>query len=451
MAHLVHGHELEPLDDELFLLGVGESALGVGRQCRRGQGRLAGVAVEQGAEAAGVPLAVTVAGPLQVAFQRAAPGEDRDALRRERLVLGPPELEEVAVEDDVGVEDLPGPRVHSRRAHREARPRGDPAERVVVDVLRIPVGEVGLLTDLDRGGEAGLLEGVVPGLDPLADRLAVLEGNRLLDPEDDRLLRRRDDGRRVGLLEMPAVDEPHEAVLVDLLREVLEGRDEVAHAVVREPRSVAVLRQQAQRVVDGDGGAAGIGHGVDVAGAPRAVGGRDLDLDVVGEALDPRPGGAVAGEGEARQGLRDLCQVGEEDRGQVDDVASRRPGGGDRHAEQHAVGVGEVDRLLFGAALVGEEPHVAADHVDVVVDLAELPHPVIAEAEAHAAEEEAVADAAGDRGGDEKLLAEHRIGEFGVDLVVLPPEGDEAADLRRVLEEHREGGLRALLVGPRVR
>ena len=37
---------------------------------------------------------------------------------------------------------------------------------------------------------------------------------------------------RSGLLEVPAVDVAHEAVLVDLLREVLERRDEIADAVV---------------------------------------------------------------------------------------------------------------------------------------------------------------------------------------------------------------------------
>ena len=40
---------------------------------------------------------------------------------------------------------MTGVGVHPRRPHREASTGGDPAERVVVDVFRIPVRVVGLL------------------------------------------------------------------------------------------------------------------------------------------------------------------------------------------------------------------------------------------------------------------------------------------------------------------
>ena len=122
--------------------------------------------------------------------ERAA-GQRRDARRRERFVLLLPELQEVGVEDDVGVENLAGRRIHARRAHRKAGAGRDPAERVVVDVFRIPSGVVGLLANFDRVVEAGLLEGLVPFQNAVANRLAILERNRLLEPEDDRLLRRR--------------------------------------------------------------------------------------------------------------------------------------------------------------------------------------------------------------------------------------------------------------------
>ena len=74
--------------------------------------------------------------------------------------------------------------------------RGDPLERVVVHVARVPGRIIRLLADFDRVVEAGLLERLVPFEDAVADRLAILERNRLLEPEDDRLLRRRDVGRR---------------------------------------------------------------------------------------------------------------------------------------------------------------------------------------------------------------------------------------------------------------
>ena len=138
------------------------------------------------------------------------------ARRRERLELLLPEREEVGVEDDVGVENLPGVRIHAAGPIAKPALRGDPAERVVVDVFRIPVGVVGLLADLDRVDEAGLLEGLVPFQDAVADRLAILERDRLLDPEDDRLLGRRELGRRIGLLQVPAIDVADELVAVAL-------------------------------------------------------------------------------------------------------------------------------------------------------------------------------------------------------------------------------------------
>ena len=200
------------------------------------------MAVEEGA--AGVRRAVGMA--KQAFAAGCATGEHRHALRRECLVLRPPGPQEITVEDDVGVEDLAGPGVHPGGAHGEARSGRDPAKRVVVDVLGIPVGGLRLLADLDRGGKAGLLKRVIPRLDAFSDGLPILERHGLLDPEHDRLLGGRDRGRGVSLFEIPSVDVANETILVDLLREVLEGRHEVADAVVGEPGLVAVLRQQAE-------------------------------------------------------------------------------------------------------------------------------------------------------------------------------------------------------------
>ena len=438
---LVHRDELKTLQDELLLVALREASLGCGGQCRRGEGGLAGMAVEEGAGAAAMAVAAAPVG--------LAAGQQRHALRRESFIFRPPESQEVAVEDDVGVEDLAGPRIHPRRPHGEARAGGDPAERVVVDILGVPVGHLGLLADLDGGGEAGFLEGLVPRLDALSDGLPILKRNRLLDPEHDRLLGRRDRCRRVGLFQVPAVDVTDEPVLIHLLREVLEGRHKVTDAVVGQSGPVAVLREQAQRVVHGDRGAPRIWHGVDVPRAARAVGRRHLEFDVVRKTFYPRPRGPIPCEGKAGQLLGDLRQVREEDRPKVDDMATGGACRHDRHAEEHAVCVGEVDRLFFGAPLVGKEPDVLADDLNVVIDLAELPHPVVPEAEAHAAEQKAVTDALRDRDEHEELLAKQGVSEFGVDFVVFPPERNQTAHLGRVLEHHGERRLAPLGLGRR--
>ena len=439
--------ELQPLDNKLLLVCLRQAIPGHG-QGRGGQRRLPGMAVEEHAGAAGVAGAVAVqagdglrARGKDARGGRRPIGEDRHRLGGEVLVFPAPELEKVAVEDDVGVEDLPGARVHPARAHREAGPGGDPAEGVVIHILRIPVGLVGLLADFDGAGEAGLLEGFVPGLDPLTDRLPVAERDRLLDPKHDRLLRRRDRGRGISLLEVPAVDVADEAVLVDILREVLEGGDEVADPVVGEARPVAGLRQHADGIVDVDGDAAAVGDSVEFGLATRAVGGGDFELRIVREVLHPRPRGAIAGEGEAGERAADLGEIGHEDRRQVDDRRAVGGIGGDRHTEQHAVGVGQIDCLLLGAPLVGEEADIAADDVDVVVDFAKLPDPVVTESPAHAAEELAVADPLGDRDQHEQLPAEDRVGQFRPYFVVLAMERDQPGDARRILDH---GGKRRL-------
>ena len=59
---------------------------------------------------------------------------------------------------------------------------------------------------------------------------------------------RRHLGRRVGLAQVPAIDVAHEAIVGAVLREVLDHRQEVAHAVVGQPRLIAGLRQPADRV-----------------------------------------------------------------------------------------------------------------------------------------------------------------------------------------------------------
>ena len=109
--------------------------------------------------------------------------------------------------------------------------------RVVANVARLPRRIIRLLPHFDRVVEARLLERLVPLQNAVANRLAILERNRLLQPEDDRLLGRRHLRARIGLLQVPPRDVPHEPVVVALLLgEILEHREEVADAVVRQPR-----------------------------------------------------------------------------------------------------------------------------------------------------------------------------------------------------------------------
>ena len=121
--------------------------------------------------------------------------------------------------------------------------RDDPPDRAVANIARIPVSVVGLLLHLDRIDEPRPFERLVPGQDALANRRAVLHRNGVLQPEHDRLLRPRDDGSRVGLLEMPAIDVAHGGREGNVGAVVLPLREEVAHTVVGQTRTVSGLRE----------------------------------------------------------------------------------------------------------------------------------------------------------------------------------------------------------------
>ena len=211
--------------------------------------------------------------PARVAWIRLAGSSATVARRQQRLLLVLPEAHHAGVEDDVGIEDLAGQRIGARRPHGEAAVGGDPAEGVVVDVLRIEV-LVLLLAHLDGVAEADLLERLVPFQDALADGGAILVRHRLLDPEDDLLLR----GRQlvlvlrigVGPLQPPAIDVAEERGVAVVGAEVLDDAEEVADAVVGQARLIAVLGQQRQAVVDDDRGAAAVDDAVVPAKRPPA-------------------------------------------------------------------------------------------------------------------------------------------------------------------------------------
>src|SRR5690606_35954591 len=143
------------------------------------------------------------------------------------------------VEDDHSVENLHGEWIHPRGAHGKACARGDPAAGVVASVIWLPGRVVLLLQDLDTLVENRLLDGQLPLFNAVADRLAVLEGDVLLEIEANRLLGRRLFGRGVRLFEVPAVDVTDEAVFLFRLREILDLRQKVTNAVVGQSGLVA--------------------------------------------------------------------------------------------------------------------------------------------------------------------------------------------------------------------
>src|SRR5205085_5212013 len=110
---------------------------------------------------------------------------------------------------DVGVEDLAAARIDVARADRAERRRRvrHPADRGAAEVERVEVGALRLHLDPDRVLEADLLERLVPLEHAGRDRRAVLDRDRPVEPEDDRLDGLGERRVRVLLLEPPAIDE----------------------------------------------------------------------------------------------------------------------------------------------------------------------------------------------------------------------------------------------------
>ena len=125
MADFVHRHFLQALHDQLLEVGI---AVFAGRHHRGAEGQLARHAAEQDAVAAQTARLLHVGRHLlqscAIVFEvNGAAGHGGDAFGRERLVFLLPELQEVGVEDDVGIENLAGPRIHARRAPSRSRRR----------------------------------------------------------------------------------------------------------------------------------------------------------------------------------------------------------------------------------------------------------------------------------------------------------------------------------------
>jgi hypothetical protein len=167
-----------------------------------------------------------------------------------------------ALDRDVGIEDLAATRVDVARAGRAEGGRrvGHPAHRRDADVERVEVGIVRLDPRLDRVLEADALERLVPLEDAGRDRVAVLQRDRAVEPVDDRLDRLRQLGRRVLLLEPPALDVAHGRRARQVVAVVLLARAEEADRGVGRPRRHRLGRQAADRIVQRHEQAARIGQ-----------------------------------------------------------------------------------------------------------------------------------------------------------------------------------------------
>ncbi len=100
-----------------------------------------------------------------------------------------------------------------------------------------------------------------------------------------------------------------------------------------------------------------------------------------------------------------------------------------RFAEEHAVGVRVFNRRCGGTAFVGAKPNIAADDHQPLVNLPELPNPVVAIPPSHAAVQWIATDATSDGDQYDVLVLVVMGTEFPVQPIVLAIQSDETVDL----------------------
>src|SRR5690606_25082972 len=189
--------------------------------------------------------------PTRIAIQpldrRPVEALERD-LGREVMELIPERADPTVREDDIRVDDLAGLRVGMARSDRGPLVIVEPADEVVLHVLRVllhvgPGGFV-LVVDDDRVGDADLLEGLVPVEDAFLHPAAIADGNGVLDVELDRFRRRAHLEVGIALGERATRDVLNGNVLRAVLAEIAVLDREIADA------SIGLARLESRRAAN---------------------------------------------------------------------------------------------------------------------------------------------------------------------------------------------------------
>ena len=442
VADLVHRHPLQGLTHVRHRHRIARADVAARRQQRAQQGALGGEHLaEQGGLEAGL-------GGGAVFLAHAQHRRHRGGGVHQGPPGGAEVLHHIGFEQDVGVQDLAGARVHHGRPDGAVARlvRGVPAQRGVADVFGI--GAVGQRQRADRVAEAGPLERLVPRLDTGRHVLAQVRRHRAVDVVGDRLARlAQPAARRAGALQPPAVHVAREERGA-VAREVLVHRHEVAHAVVAHPRRHGLLGQRRNGVGDAHRHVPAVGHRLEVHRLAGSEGDQGADVHVAREHLHAFEiaavavhGGAARRSGARRHGLAhpraDVRQVGHEPVVDVD--------------QQRGVFADPLDPRRFDHRRGERQPHgVVGGRVTgpVAVRALHQVHPVAAPLEDHdvgfedvqhgAAEQPVGADALRDLVIHHEFLAEPVFRHHQVKGARLLIEVEVARQVRGVAGQARE-------------
>ena len=193
--------------------------------------------------------------------------------------------QKLRLEKQIGVDDLARPRIHDGRPDSTVAVlvRDVPAKRRVTDVFRI--GILGQHLAANGIFPARLLEGFVPGVDPIDHRLPVFLRDVAVDVIDNRLFRPPQIAYSLRRLEPPPPSIAYEVRAVGP-REVLLSRQEIAHPIVRDPRLHRFFGQLCKRGMNRHRQIALIRNGATESRAGRLESQLGAEVHVLREAFD---------------------------------------------------------------------------------------------------------------------------------------------------------------------
>ncbi len=298
-----------------------------------------------------------------------------------RIFLLPP-ANPTRVKDYVAVDHFAGDGVRPQVRHGEGDGGRDPTERAVIDILGIKIVLIILPTDTQRIAEADLLEGFIPFQNTRFHIGAIFVRNGIFNPPHDLFFRGRKLGIGIGLFQPPTIDPPHERRVGIGRAKIFGGAQEIPHALIGQPRAIAVIRHLHEAVMQHHRDASRIDITIiAVATSSKSTATEshlNLKFQIAGISLDFKPACPRTVDTPRRQvgkvRKKDIVQINQ------DTTAGRVVAdNGQRH--QHRIRVVLLDGFFQGRSLGGFVAQVFTNQLHPVTDALERDDPLLVEIE----------------------------------------------------------------------
>ena len=250
-------------------------------------------------------------------------------------------------QDDVGIQDLTGIRIHTTRTNRSPHVVIQPTHEVVTHIFRIEVhvttGRRILVMHFNRFPNADFLERFVPGQDSLLDPIPITSRCSMFNVERDRFLRGAESQLGITLLDVPTVNEPCPHIFIFVFAQVTVTGREITDPLIGFARTVTGRStDRTDRIVQR---------------RQLAIAGWHFEgkFDILGERLCLGDREDARCQRSTYRTAKETTRTGHEQLIQVNDRSSFRSDTRDRYGQQYPVSENAFDGR-FGFDLTGR-PH----------------------------------------------------------------------------------------------